>query len=103
MTSNDTAGTAYSCGITSPGCARTRSPSPTPWILLAAIAGATTRIRLGHLSQGRLTLGVGLGSPIEDEFLAVGEPGDPKVLAQRLDESLTILDAAWTGQALRRG
>jgi alkanesulfonate monooxygenase SsuD/methylene tetrahydromethanopterin reductase-like flavin-dependent oxidoreductase (luciferase family) len=90
------------------------------WVLLSAVAVATTRLRIGpmvspiarrrptklaretasldQLSGGRLTLGVGLGSPIDDEFVAVGEPGDPAVLAQRLDEGLDILNAAWSGQ-----
>jgi hypothetical protein len=95
-------------------------PVADPWILLTAVALATTRLRIGtmvtpvarrrpaklvretvtldRLSGGRLTLGVGLGSPIDDEFLALGEPGDPKLLATRLDEGLDILAAAWSGQ-----
>ena len=95
-------------------------PAADPWILLAAVATATARLRIGtmvtpvarrrptklaretvtldRLSRGRLILGVGLGSPLEDEFAAVGEPDDPKVLAQRLDEGLEVLAAAWTGQ-----
>jgi alkanesulfonate monooxygenase SsuD/methylene tetrahydromethanopterin reductase-like flavin-dependent oxidoreductase (luciferase family) len=52
---------------------------------------------LDHVSNGRLTLGVGLGSPLTDEFTAVGEPSDPKLLAKRLDEGLEILAAAWSG------
>jgi Luciferase-like monooxygenase len=95
-------------------------PVADPWILLTAMALATTRLRIGtmitpiarrrptklaretvtldRLSGGRLTLGVGLGSPIEDEFLALGEPGDPKLLATRLDEGLDVLAAAWSGE-----
>lgn len=97
-----------------------RQPVADPWILLTAVALATTRLRIGtiitpvarrrpaklaretvtldHISGGRLTLGVGLGSPIDDEFVSLGEPGDPKLLATRLDEGLDILDAAWSGQ-----
>ncbi len=66
-----------------------------PWIALAAVACATTSIRIGAmitpiarrrpwklaretatldaLSKGRLTIGVGLGSPPEMEFDAFGE------------------------------
>jgi alkanesulfonate monooxygenase SsuD/methylene tetrahydromethanopterin reductase-like flavin-dependent oxidoreductase (luciferase family) len=95
-------------------------PVADPWILLTAVALATTKLRIGtmitpvarrrpaklvretatldRLSGGRLTLGVGLGSPLDDEFRALGEPGDPKLLATRLDEGLDILAAAWSGQ-----
>ena len=66
-----------------------------PWVALSAIAAHTERIRLGplvtplsrrrvhkvaretvtldHLSRGRLTLGVGLGSDRNDELEAFGE------------------------------
>src|SRR5829696_3042689 len=95
-------------------------PVADPWILLTAVALATTHLRVGtmvtpvarrrpaklareaasldRLSGGRLTLGVGLGSPLDDEFVAVGEPGDPKLLAVRLDEGLDVLAAAWSGE-----
>jgi hypothetical protein len=97
-------------------------PVADPWILLTAIALATTRLRVGtmvtpvarrrpaklaretvtldRLSGGRLTLGVGLGTPVDDEFVAVGEPGDLRVLAQRLDEGLDVLAAAWSGRSV---
>ena len=67
-----------------------RLPVADPWILLAAVALATERLRLGpmvtplarrrpwkvaretvtldHLSGGRLILGVGLGTPAADEY-----------------------------------
>lgn len=91
-----------------------------PWILLTAAALATSRLRLGtmvtpvarrrvpklarevttldRLSGGRMIFGAGLGAPIEDEFGSFGEPTDPRVLAERLDESLTALDRLWSGQ-----
>jgi alkanesulfonate monooxygenase SsuD/methylene tetrahydromethanopterin reductase-like flavin-dependent oxidoreductase (luciferase family) len=92
-----------------------------PWITLAAIATATTSIRLGplvtplarrrpvkvaretatldQLSGGRLTLGVGLGSDrFADEFSITGEEVDDRRRARMLDESLGILTAAWSGE-----
>jgi alkanesulfonate monooxygenase SsuD/methylene tetrahydromethanopterin reductase-like flavin-dependent oxidoreductase (luciferase family) len=98
----------------------TSQPTYDPWICLAAMASATSRIKLGttvtpvprrrpwklaaeavaldHLSGGRLILGVGIGDP-GDPFLAgVGEPTDPRVLAEMLDESLEIITALWTGE-----
>lgn len=93
-------------------------PYADPWILLAAIATATRRIRFGpmvaplprllpwtvarqavsldHLSGGRFTLGVGLGNPTR-EFTAVGDVADLKVRAARLDEGLEIVDRCWSG------
>src|SRR4029453_15075537 len=85
-----------------------------PWIALAAIASATTSIRLGplvtplarrrpvkvareaatldQLSSGRLTLGVGLGSDrFAQEFSITGEEVDDRRRARMLDESLEIL------------
>jgi alkanesulfonate monooxygenase SsuD/methylene tetrahydromethanopterin reductase-like flavin-dependent oxidoreductase (luciferase family) len=95
-------------------------PIADPWILLAAAATVTDRIRLGpmvtplprrrpwvvarqaatldHLSGGRLTLGVGLGFPPDAEFEAFGEDGDARVRAARLDEGLAILAGLWTGE-----
>jgi len=94
-------------------------PYADPWILLAAIALATTRVRLGpmvtplprrrpwsvareavtldHLSGGRFTLGIGLGNPPR-EFSAVGEEPDPKIRAAKLDEGLAIVAQCWTGE-----
>jgi alkanesulfonate monooxygenase SsuD/methylene tetrahydromethanopterin reductase-like flavin-dependent oxidoreductase (luciferase family) len=91
-----------------------------PWILLTAAALATERIRLGtmvtpvarrrvpklarevttldRLTAGRMILGVGLGAPIADEFGSFGEPTDPRELAARLDEGLTALNLAWSGE-----
>ena len=97
-----------------------RRPIADPWVLLTAAALATNRIRLGtlvtpvarrrpaklarevttldRLTGGRMILGVGLGSPVRDEFGSFGEPTDLKVLAARLDESLAALDLLWSGE-----
>lgn len=91
-----------------------------PWILLAAAASATDRVILGpmvtplprrrpwklareavtldHLSNGRLVLGIGLGFPPDAEFGAFGEPIDPGVRAEMLDEGLEVLAGLWTGR-----
>jgi alkanesulfonate monooxygenase SsuD/methylene tetrahydromethanopterin reductase-like flavin-dependent oxidoreductase (luciferase family) len=91
-----------------------------PQITLAAIAGATERIRLGpmvtplarrrpakvaretaaldRLSEGRLTLGVGLGDDrFAQEYSITGEELDDRKRASMLDEALEILQAAWSG------
>src|ERR671915_722344 len=92
-----------------------------PWITLAAMATATKRIRLGPmvtplarrrpvkvaretatldgLSDGRLTLGVGLGSDsFASEYSITGEELDERRRASMLDESLEVLAAAWSGE-----
>lgn len=90
-------------------------------VALAAIASATTTVRIGtmiaqlarrrpaklarelaaldHLSGGRLTLGVGLGFSGEAEFARFGESGDAKVRADKLDECLTIVDGLLSGES----
>jgi len=96
-------------------------PPEEPWLepltLLAAIAGATRRIRLATavlvaplrpalllaktaatldvLSGGRLDLGVGLGWHRE-EFAASGVPFSAR--AARLDDQLRACRALWTGE-----
>ena len=93
-------------------------------ITLAAIASATERIRLGpmvtplarrrpvkvaretatldRLSNGRLTLGVGLGSDrFGSEYSITGEELDERKRAQMLDEALEILQAAWSGELVQ--
>lgn len=95
-----------------------------PWIALAAIATTTERLRLGpmvsplprrrpakvaretatldRLSDGRLTLGVGLGSDrFGGELAKTGEQLDDRRRGRMLDESLTILAAAWSGEPVR--
>jgi alkanesulfonate monooxygenase SsuD/methylene tetrahydromethanopterin reductase-like flavin-dependent oxidoreductase (luciferase family) len=85
-----------------------------PWVLLGAVAQATTRVRLGtmvtplsrrrpwklakevttldHLSGGRAVLGIGLGFPPDDEFTAFGEDASLAGRARRTDEGLDLLD-----------
>jgi alkanesulfonate monooxygenase SsuD/methylene tetrahydromethanopterin reductase-like flavin-dependent oxidoreductase (luciferase family) len=90
-----------------------------PTVVISAVAARTGRIRIGImvsllarrraakvaretvtldvLSGGRLIVGAGLGS-LPAEFTAFGESADPRVRAARLDESLHLLDAWWTGE-----
>jgi alkanesulfonate monooxygenase SsuD/methylene tetrahydromethanopterin reductase-like flavin-dependent oxidoreductase (luciferase family) len=99
---------------------REELPVADPWILLAAVALATERLRLGpmvtplarrrpwkvaretvtldHLSGGRLILGVGLGTPADDEYGAFGEPTDAATRAAKLDEGLEVLTRLWSGE-----
>jgi alkanesulfonate monooxygenase SsuD/methylene tetrahydromethanopterin reductase-like flavin-dependent oxidoreductase (luciferase family) len=95
-----------------------------PWIVLAAIATATERLRLGpmvtplprrrpakvaretatldRLSDGRLTLGVGIGSDrFGAELSRTGEQLDDRSRGEMLDESLAILAAAWSGEPVQ--
>jgi alkanesulfonate monooxygenase SsuD/methylene tetrahydromethanopterin reductase-like flavin-dependent oxidoreductase (luciferase family) len=94
------------------------APTADPWIALAAIAASTERLRLGalvtplarrrpwkvaretttldQLSRGRLIMGVGLGIP--PDYTPFGERWDPPELADRLDESLGLLQAFWSQQ-----
>lgn len=91
-----------------------------PWVAMAAVATATTRIRIGpmvtpltrrrpiklareattldHLSGGRLTLGLGLGVDTSRELSAFGEITDARIRGERLDEGAELLCALWTGE-----
>jgi alkanesulfonate monooxygenase SsuD/methylene tetrahydromethanopterin reductase-like flavin-dependent oxidoreductase (luciferase family) len=95
-------------------------PFGDPWLLLTAAALATSRLRLGAmvtpvarrrpqqlarqvatldaLSNGRVIFGAGLGGPIEDEYGSFGEPTNPVILAERLDEGLDLLRRYWSGE-----
>ena len=101
---------------------RDRQSFGDPWMLLTAAALATTRIKLGplvtpvprrrpqqvarqvstldNLSAGRVIFGAGLGGPIEDEYGSFGDPTDPRLLAEQLDEGLDLLDRYWSGDAV---
>ena len=92
-----------------------------PWVVLAAMAMRTERVRLGLmiaaparrrpwklaretttldiLSGGRLVLPVGLGTLDDAAFGNVGERTEARVRAELLDESLAILAGLWTGEA----
>lgn len=94
-------------------------PLVDPWIGLAGIATATSRVRIGvlmagvarrrpwklareavsldHLSQGRLIFGAALGS-MSEEYTAFGEDPDPHVRATKLDEGLDIIVGLWSGE-----
>jgi hypothetical protein len=91
-----------------------------PWVLMAAMAMRTERVRLGaivtppsrrrpwklareamtldRLSNGRLILPVGLGALDDAAFANVGEPVEARTRAELLDESLAILDGLWSGE-----
>jgi len=93
-----------------------------PWVTLAAVAVATRRLTIGplvtpvarrrphklaretatldRLSEGRLVLGVGLGSERTGEFDPdrFGEEGDPRARARILDDGLERVQAYWDGE-----
>ena len=90
-----------------------------PWVTLGACAVRTERVRLGtiitppsrrrpwklaaevatldQLSNGRAILTVGLGA-LDTGFESFGEATDRAVRAERLDESLAIINGLWQGQ-----
>ncbi|MFD3701900.1 LLM class flavin-dependent oxidoreductase [Nocardia sp. NPDC058658] len=92
------------------------------WVGLAAIAAATTRavfgpritplsrrrpqdvaretVALDLLSNGRLALGVGLGSEATGEFSLLGEVSAPRDRARLLDEALTVITELWSGEVV---
>lgn len=93
---------------------------PDTWVALAAIAMNTQRIRIGamvtplprrrpwklaretvsvdRLSNGRLTVGVGLGDPVQWDYGFFGEEQDAKLRARKLDEGLDILAGLWSAE-----
>jgi alkanesulfonate monooxygenase SsuD/methylene tetrahydromethanopterin reductase-like flavin-dependent oxidoreductase (luciferase family) len=90
-----------------------------PWVALAAIALATTRMRIGalvtplprrrpwqvaratasidRLSGGRLVFGAGIGSGRSVEWEDLGEETDPPTRGAMLDEGLAVLAGLWAG------
>jgi alkanesulfonate monooxygenase SsuD/methylene tetrahydromethanopterin reductase-like flavin-dependent oxidoreductase (luciferase family) len=91
-----------------------------PWIMMTAIAAATSRIRIGPMvtpiprrrplklareiatldlvAGGRLTMGLGLGVDSGGELTRTAEELDPKIRGEMLDEGIGILDALLRGQ-----
>ncbi|HEX7471500.1 MAG TPA: LLM class flavin-dependent oxidoreductase [Candidatus Limnocylindrales bacterium] len=91
-----------------------------PWVVMAAMAMRTERVRLGaivtppsrrrpwklareamtldRLSGGRLVVPVGLGALDDGAFGNVGDPTDARIRAEMLDESLEILEGLWSGE-----
>ena len=91
-----------------------------PWVVLAAMAMRTDRVRLGAvvfapsrrrpwgfahqaitldiLSNGRLVLPVGLGTLDDKAFGNVGEPTGARIRAERLDETLEIVEGLESGR-----
>ena len=96
-------------------------PSGDPWVILAAVASATSHIRLGttvtpvarrrpqvlaqtlstldRLSDGRIILGAGLGG-VPAEFTSFGEEARPAVRAARLDEGLELVARLLAGERI---
>jgi alkanesulfonate monooxygenase SsuD/methylene tetrahydromethanopterin reductase-like flavin-dependent oxidoreductase (luciferase family) len=94
-----------------------------PWVVLGAVAQATSRVRLGtmvtplarrrpwrvaqevmtldHLSHGRAVLGVGLGWPAVEDFERFGERSHDVLRAEMLDEGLDLIGALWSGEHVR--
>ncbi|MES1239389.1 MAG: LLM class flavin-dependent oxidoreductase, partial [Chloroflexota bacterium] len=94
-----------------------------PWALLAAMATATTTVTLGaiisplsrrrpwkvaretttvdRLSNGRLVLPVGLGAKDDRAISGIKRPAEAATArerAERLDETLEILEGLWSGE-----
>ena len=95
-------------------------PIVDPWLVLAVVAASTSRIRIGTmitpvprrrpwqlaketttldlLSNGRLILGVGIGSPAYGDFGILGEPSGERERAELLDEGLAVMAGLWSGE-----
>ena len=100
------------------------APVGDPWVTLAAMGLATERIRLGALvtplprrrpwkvaretvaldvlTDGRLVVGVGIGSDrFGHEYSGFGESTDDRLHGAMLDEALDVLTGLWRGEPLR--
>jgi alkanesulfonate monooxygenase SsuD/methylene tetrahydromethanopterin reductase-like flavin-dependent oxidoreductase (luciferase family) len=91
-----------------------------PWLILALVAASTRSIKIGtmitpvprrrpwqlaretttldRLSNGRVILGVGIGSPGYGDFGLFGDPSDARERADLLDEGLDIMAGLWSGE-----
>ncbi len=89
-----------------------------PWTLHAAITARTERIKLGtwitpiprhlpwelafklatldQLSDGRVICGAGLGIP--EEYETFGGSYEPRLLGEKYDEALQIIEGLWTNE-----
>ena len=118
----DQGGTASSCGTTYSGRGPTSCPPSDPYMLLAAMAAVTSRIKLGamitpvprrrpwnlarqmttldHLTGGRAILGVGIGGDWFGDYSKFGEPSpdDQKAHGEMLDEGLQVITGLWSGE-----
>ena len=96
------------------------TPAADPQVALAAIAAATSRVRIGamvtplarrrphkvaretvtldQLARGRLIFGAGLGWSRELEHEAFGEDGAAR--GDKLDEALQVLTGLWSGETV---
>ncbi|MBN1123123.1 MAG: LLM class flavin-dependent oxidoreductase [Anaerolineae bacterium] len=95
-------------------------PMCDPWVALGVIAMQTSTIRIGtmvtpiprrrvyklsrevisidQLSNGRMILGVGIGSGRPHEYEFVGEETSAKARGAMLDEALDLLMKLWSGE-----
>jgi alkanesulfonate monooxygenase SsuD/methylene tetrahydromethanopterin reductase-like flavin-dependent oxidoreductase (luciferase family) len=95
-------------------------PASDPFMLLAAMAVATSRIKLGtmitpvprrrpwtlarqlstldHISGGRAIAGVGLGGDWFGDYVNFGEVTDQKAHGEMLDEGLDVITGLWSGE-----
>lgn len=74
------------------GTTVTPLPRLKPWIVAKQI------VTLDHVSNGRIILSVGLGGEETTDYARFGEAADPRVLAEKLDESLEIITGLWSGK-----